>query len=72
MAKVETVTAKVYRAERIGTSVYGNPYFRVVTDNGVYRTSIDSGVNYEITNHIGKRKTFIMTKAGRITGIKRK
>lgn len=72
MANIKTVTAKVYRTECVGTSIYGNPYYRVVTDSGTYRTSIDAGVNYEITNHIGKRKTFIMTQAGRISGIKRK
>ena len=69
MANIKTFTARVYRAERVGTSINGNPYYRVVTDSGTYRTSIDAGINYEIPNLVGKRKTFFITRAGRISGI---
>ena len=62
-------TARIHFIECLGTSINGNPYYRVVTDSGTYRTSIDAGINYEIPNLVGKRKTFFITRAGRISGI---
>lgn len=65
----------VERVERLGTSMYGNPYYRVglVTPEGdvtILRTQIDSGINYAIDNPGYKNEihVFQLTNACRIYG----
>ena len=70
-----TITGTVERVELIGHSHYGNPYYNVgIHADGeaqILRTSIDAGVNYEISNHVksGQRVTFALTRAGRISHV---
>lgn len=75
---MRTVEGKYVKAERLGTSYYGNPYYRIEIDEGNsrwgngYRTSIDSSVNYEATNpKHGDRVKVWLTKAGRIYKMER-
>lgn len=72
---VNKITGTVERVERLGTSIYGNPYFKVaiVTHEGdvtIVRTQIDSSINYAINNPEFKDKehTFLATSAFRIYG----
>jgi hypothetical protein len=64
------------RVECMGTSYYGNPYFKVyllANENFAWlRTSINAGVNYEITNYRrGDKVNVKLTRAGRIYAIER-
>lgn len=64
------VTTSINYVERVGTSKYGNPYYRLflTTDPFIVRTQIDSALNYGITNtdiHHRPVKLYL-TKAGRV------
>lgn len=72
---MNTITGTIERVERLGTSIYGNPYFRVsvVTPEGdvtILRTQIDSSINYTISNpeYRDHTHTFKLTAACRIYG----
>lgn len=66
----KVIETRITSVERLGTSYYGNPYYRVfITDEPyVLRTSIDSGLNYGITNSsvTAGPVRLHLTKAGRI------
>lgn len=69
------ITGTIENVERLGTSMYGNPYFKVaiVTPEGdvtIVRTQIDSSINFAINNPEYKMKvhTFLATTAFRIYG----
>lgn len=73
-----TIVGTIERVERLGTSMYGNPYFRVgiVTPEGdvtILRTQIDSMINHGIDNPEYKQHThtFKLTNACRIYGAER-
>lgn len=68
MSKHDTLVTRITSVERLGTSYYGNPYYRVHTESGSYRTSIDSGMNYGIENRDARENTvrLHLTKAGRV------
>jgi hypothetical protein len=70
-----TIVGTIERVERLGTSIYGNPYFRVsiVTETGdvtILRTQIDSSISYAINNteYRNVLHTFKLTEACRIYG----
>jgi hypothetical protein len=81
MTKTETVDVQIEYVRRLGCSQYGNPYFSVgltylpedmFNTFHALRTSIDSAVNYEISNYRrGDTARLFLTKAGRIYGIER-
>lgn len=73
-----TITGTIRRVEYIDSSVYGNPYYRVAietTDGEIelLRTQINAGFNYAINNAEYREGVheFTLSKAGRITGVKR-
>lgn len=65
------------RVERLGTSHYGNPYYEVWAFDEAkcfyrMRTSINAGVNYEITNYRrGDKVNVKLTRAGRIYALEK-
>lgn len=66
---------------RTGTSANGNPSFRIVTDEGEFRTQTDASLGYGITNYtnanfpetyvIGVRVTLITTRGGLVWAIEK-
>lgn len=73
MAKKRTAVVTIDRVERLGVSVYGNPYYRIhTTDGESYRTQINASINYSIENseNFGRPVELTMTEAGRVWGIK--
>jgi hypothetical protein len=69
------ITGTVEYVERLGTSKYGNPYFKVAViavdgEVTVLRTQIDSSINYAISNPEYQENvhTFKLTEACRIYG----
>lgn len=68
---MQTVT--ITRVERLGTSVYGNPYYRLHLEDGTsLRTSVDSMINYSIDNRENLNTPVMVktTKAGRVYDIR--
>lgn len=66
-------TVTIVRVERLGTSVYGNPYFRLHLEDGTsVRTQINSMVNVGIENSENLNRPVIITttKAGRVYDVK--
>lgn len=70
-----TLPCTVEHVERLGTSMYGNPYYRVymTTKDGdalTLRTQIDSSINYAIGNpeYRNELHVFKVTEAFRIFG----
>jgi hypothetical protein len=73
MAKNRTAVVTIDRVERLGVSVYGNPYYRIhTTDGESYRTQINASINYSIENseNFGRTVELSMTEAGRVWDIK--
>lgn len=68
-----TLVTRITSVERLGCSVYGNPYFRVfVTDEPyVIRTQIDSALSYGIENrtYLHTPVRMHLTRAGRVYDI---
>jgi hypothetical protein len=75
--KTTTVTATLNGATRLNNSVNGNPTWMLHTSEGDLRTSSDTAVSYEVSNHtgrpehspsswVGRRVTFSTTRAGRV------
>lgn len=69
-----TVTGKIKRVERLGTSYYGNPYYMVAIETPageieLLRTSITAGINYAIGNaeYRDELHDFKLTAAGRVS-----
>lgn len=65
-------TGVISRVERLGVSVYGNPYYRVHFEDGTSnRTQIDASINYSVENQDvrGVEVSLKLTKAGRIWDI---
>lgn len=63
----------ITRVERMGVSVYGNPYFRLHFDDGTSaRTKIDAMINYSLTNseNLDRPASLKLTRAGRVYDIK--
>lgn len=63
----------ITRVERLGVSMYGNPYFRLHFEDGSSaRTSIDSMINYGVENSDNLNRPVVIktTKAGRVYDIK--
>lgn len=49
--KTHTVTGNVQSVDHHGTSLYGNPTYRVTLDDGrSYLTQVDGSVGYSVTN----------------------
>lgn len=72
----ETITGRVVRTERIGSTRWGNPMYWVGIEDAsghddVYRLSNDAGLAYAITNpeYRDTPHTFELTKAGRLSGV---
>lgn len=66
-------TVTIVKIERLGTSVYGNPYFRLHLEDGTsVRTQIDSMVNIGIENseYLNRPVIISTTKAGRVHDVK--
>jgi hypothetical protein len=66
-------TVTIVRTERLGTSVYGNPYYRLHLEDGTsLRTSVDSMINVGIENSENLNTPLVVetTKAGRVYNIK--
>lgn len=73
--------AVVLNVEYASTNKDGNPTFRIVTDEGLYKTVDGGAIGYGITNHtaprfpddyiIGAEVTLVLTKAGRVAHIER-
>lgn len=65
-------TVTITRVERLGTSVNGNPYYRLHLEDGTsLRTSVDSMINYSVTNHENLNTPVIVeTTKGRVWDIK--
>jgi len=64
---------KVTRVERLGASMYGNPFFRIAIEDAqgeahIVRTQIDSSLNYAINNPEYREHTheFKLTTAMRV------
>lgn len=65
-------TVTIVKIERLGTSVYGNPYFRLHLEDGTsVRTTIDAGINFSVENPENLNRPVIITttKAGRVWDI---
>ena len=63
----------ITRVERMGVSMYGNPYFRLHFDDGSNaRTQVDAMINYSVTNHenLNRPVSLKLTKAGRVFDIR--
>lgn len=62
--------------ERLGCSVYGNPYYLLVFASGLrLRTKIDASINYGLDNFthsrsLGKSLVIRVTKAGRVHDVR--
>lgn len=63
---------KIMHVRRLGTSLYGNPYFELIFDDFTSaRTQINASINYEVENK-DLRETDVAiftTKAGRVWNI---
>lgn len=71
----KAIRGRITRVEHLGTSNYGNPYFRVDIETAdgetvTLRTKINAMINHEITNPTFRERehTFKLTPAGRISG----
>jgi hypothetical protein len=63
----------IVRVERLGTSVYGNPYFRLHLEDGTsVRTQINASISYSVENRENLNRPVIIstTKAGRVYDVK--
>jgi hypothetical protein len=63
----------IVKVERLGTSVYGNPYYRLHLEDGTsVRTQINASINFGIENSENLNRPVIITttKAGRVYDIK--
>jgi hypothetical protein len=63
---------KIMHVRRLGTSVYGNPYFELIFDDFTSaRTKIDASINYEVQNKdLWETDVAIFTtKAGRVWNV---
>lgn len=75
----EQVVRTVFRgATRTGTSVNGNPNWKIHTDAGDYRVQSDSSLVYSVGNYLNRRIAdsligvpvrLILTRAGRVTHV---
>lgn len=66
---MEKITGRILATERLNNSVNGNPRWRVMIEgHGLYITSSDAGVNYDISNwrFHDELVEWSLTRAGRI------
>jgi hypothetical protein len=72
-AKYNTVDGTIVRIDHAGTSVNGNPRYRLTLDGGaVMQTQSDAAINYGIQNpeYRNVPVTLVTTRAGRVVGVR--
>lgn len=75
--KATTVSGDVAQVDHVGTSVNGNPTYRIrLADGTSYLTGTDAGVGYAATNYRPRRGipspvVLTLDGRGRVVGMKR-
>lgn len=69
MATTDTIEAVFQGVQRLQNSRFGNPRYRIFTQNGAYLTETDAQVNHMIPDCIGKPVRIKFNDAGHIIGI---